>query len=440
MIHAISGPEDLKKANELLGCSLPYDDDLSPLAQPLSIGGRTAANRVVYQPMEGCDGTREGSPGELTFRRYRRFAAGGPGIVWLEAIAVRPEGRANPRQLYLTERNLGDFSRMIREIKEVCQKENGFEPLVFAQLTHSGRYSRPNGVPEPLIAYNNPLFEKDRPIAPERILSDDALERIGESLAHSAALAQKAGFDGADIKCCHRYLLSELLSAYLRPGKYGGCYENRTRLLRESVRGAAAACSGDFLIVARLNAYDGFPYPYGFGVKEGEGIAPDWTEAERLVGDLAADGVKLVDVTMGNPYVNPHVNRPYNHGSYPPPEEPLQGVNRMLTGTAAVQRANPAVPLIASGLSWLGAASANVAAACVRRGWFAMAGYGRMALADPQVARTVASGRRSEPGECCIACGKCTEIMRTPGGTPGCVVRDREVYLPIYRKQCLHIG
>ena len=440
MIQSIHTQAQLEQANARLGGSLPYTDDLRPLAQPLTVGTRTVPNRIAYQAMEGCDGTRSGSPDELTIRRYHRFAQGGPGVIWFEATAVQQDGRANPRQLYMTPENRDDFARLVHEIKEICVRENGYEPLVFCQLTHSGRYSKPDGVPAPLIAYNNPIFEKDHPISSDRILSDNALDRIGAHLVASAQLAEQAGFDGADIKCCHRYLLCELLSAYERPGKYGGSYENRTRLLRESVQGAIAACGSDFLISTRMNAYDGFPYPYGFGVQPGQDIVPDWSEAIRLVGDLKSEGVKIVNITMGNPYFNPHVNRPYNHGGYVPPEEPFTGVNRMLTGIATIQRAHPDVPLISSGLTWLSDASANVAAACVRDGWFAMAGYGRMTLAYPDIARTIVAGHRPEPNRCCIACSKCTEIMRTPGGTPGCVIRDGDVYLPIYKRQCVNKG
>lgn len=437
MIQSITNHAQLEQANAQLNCSLPFDDSLDALRQPLQVKDRTVANRVAYQAMEGCDGTPDGSPDELTVRRYHRFAAGGPGVIWFEATAVQQDGRANPRQLYMTKENKGNFARLVQEIKEICMRENGYEPLVIAQLTHSGRYSKPEGKPAPCIAYNNPIFEKDNPISAERIVTDEYLDRVGENLVKSAVMAEEVGFDGVDIKCCHRYLLCELLSAYNRAGKYGGNYENRTRLLREGVRGAVQSCSDKFIVSTRMNAYDGFPHPYGFGVNPGEDITPDWTEAIRLVGDLVEEGVPLINITMGNPYFNPHVNRPYNRGGYIPPEEPLQGVNRMLMGIAEIQRAHPNVPIISSGLSWLGAISANVAAACVREGWFAMAGYGRMTLAYPNVARDIVNNDSLQPNKCCITCSKCTEIMRTPGGTPGCVIRDSETYMPIYKRQCM---
>ena len=440
MITNVSGKEKLAEANRTLGWDLPYDEDLSPMAQKLKVGARTIANRVAYQAMEGCDGTADGCPGELTIRRYHRFAKGGPGVIWFEATAVQEDGRANPRQLWLTGKNGDEFARLVHDIKEICMKENGYEPLIFAQLTHSGRYSKPHvaGRAEPLIAYQNPLFEKDQPIDVSRIVSDEFLDALRENLILAAERAEKAGFDGVDIKACHRYLNSELLSAYHRPGRYGGSYENRTRLLRESVQGAIERTSSRFLVSSRINAYDAFPYPYGFGVREGMGIEPDWTEASRLIGDLHHLGVKILNITMGNPYVNPHVNRPYNKGGYIPPEEPFTGVARMLTGTRVLQQENPEIPLISSGMTWLSDSSPNVAAGCVRDGWFAMAGYGRMTLANPNTAKQIVSGVGLKKSDCCIMCSKCTEIMRTPGGTPGCVIRDAEVYLPIYQRQCIH--
>ena len=234
--------EEFQTQNTQLGTGLPFLQDTAILRTPLTVGSKQIPNRLACQAMEGCDGTPDGSPDMLTKRRYDRFAKGGAGLIWFEATAVMEEGRANPRQLYINEGNLDDFKQQVEAIKETAMKENGYEPVVIMQATHSGRYSKPNGTPAPLIAYNNPIFEKDNPIAAERIVTDDHLDRVGEALVRGAVLAEKAGFDGVDIKCCHRYLNSELLSAYERGGKYGGSLENRTRLLRESIQGAIQSC------------------------------------------------------------------------------------------------------------------------------------------------------------------------------------------------------
>src|SRR5512143_2924636 len=105
-----------------LALALDVTEDLSPLLDPLQVGRYALPNRMVVLPMEGCDGTAEGAPDELTFRRYRRFAGGGAGLLWVEATAVVPEGRANPRQLWLNERSVDGFARMVEETHRAARE------------------------------------------------------------------------------------------------------------------------------------------------------------------------------------------------------------------------------------------------------------------------------------------------------------------------------
>lgn len=412
---------------------LPYAKGLSALSAPLIVGGKVVPNRLACQAMEGCDGLPDGRPGELTHRRYERLAKGGAGIIWFEATAVLPEGKANPRQLYITEANVDAFARQVEEIKETAQRENGCMPLLFLQATHSGRYSKPNGSQQPLVAYSNPILENSEPLYEDAIVSDEYLDTVRDALVHGAELAKKAGFDGVDIKCSHGYLNSELLSAYMREGRYGGSFENRTRLLLESVRGAKEMCGGDFLVSSRLNIYDGLPYPYGFGVPTDGSLDFDPEEPIRLVRELSASRVEFLNITMGNPYFNPHINRPYAAGEYEPPEHPLCGVSRMLNGTLQVKRAVPEMLILCSGLTYLGIAAPHVAAALVELGDIDIAGFGRTVLSYPDFANDILHAGGMQKEKCCLCCSKCTQIMRQPGGTPGCVLRDAEVYLPIYQ-------
>jgi len=428
--------DEFKVQNEALGTDLPFIDDTSALKQSAVVAGRNIPNRLACQAMEGCDGTPDGCPDTLTKRRYDRFAKGGAGIIWFEATAVLEEGRANPRQLYINENNLDAFKKQVEDIKETALKTNGYEPLIFMQATHSGRYSKPTGTPAPLIAYNNPIFEKDNPISPDRIVSDSYLDKVGEALVKGALLAEKAGFDGVDIKCCHRYLNSELLSAYNRKGRYGGCLENRTRLLRESVQGALQSCSKDFLVSTRLNAYDGFPYPYGFGVKTDGSLDFDEGEPVWLIKQLYDYGMRIINITMGNPYFNPHVNRPFALGGYTAEEHPLEGVKRVLEGTVRLKEQIPDMAVISSALSYLGVAAPNVAAAYIKDNGFDFAGFGRTIFAYPDFAKDIINKGGLDKSKICICCSKCTEIMRKPGGTPGCVIRDSQVYAPIYKELC----
>ena len=428
--------EDFKVQNSELGLDLPFSDNTDILKNEYKIGNKIIPNRLVCQAMEGCDGTPDGSPDTLTKRRYERFAKGGAGIIWFEATAVMEEGRANPRQLYICDNNLDDFKRQVEEIKETSLKTNGYEPVVIMQATNSGRYSKPNGTPEPLIAYNNPIFEKDNPISSDRIVTDEYLDRVGEALVKGAVLAEKAGFDGVDIKCCHRYLNSELLSAFNREGRYGGSLENRTRLLREGVKGAIGSCSKDFIVSSRLNVYDGFEYPYGFGVKNDGSLDFDTTEPDWLIKELYSYGVRLLNITMGNPYFNPHVNRPFAQGGYEAAEHPLEGVSRLLGGTAELKKLNPDMAIICSAVSYLGVAAPNVVAGFIEKGGFDFGGFGRTIFAYPDFAKDILKNGCMDKNKICICCSKCTEIMRKPGGTPGCVIRDRDTYLPIYKELC----
>ncbi len=428
--------QEFDSQNLELGTNLPYSEDVSVLGREYRIGSKTAHNRLACQAMEGCDGTADGSPDTLTQRRYERFAKGGAGIIWFEATAVLEEGRANPRQLYITEDNLDSFKAQVEDIKESALKANGYEPIVIMQATHSGRYSKPHGTPAPIIAYNNPVFEKDNPIEKSCIATDEYLDCVGEALICGSRLAEKAGFDGVDIKCCHRYLNSELLSAFEREGRYGGSLENRTRLLRESVKGAIENCSKDFIVSSRLNVYDGFPYPYGFGVAKDGGIGFDTTEPEWLIKELYSYGVRLLNITMGNPYFNPHVNRPYAQGGYEPPEQPLEGVARVLKGTAKLKSLVPEMAIICSAISYLGVAAPNVVAAFISENGFDFAGFGRTIFANPDFAKDILKNGGFDKNKLCICCSKCTEIMRKPGGTPGCVIRDRDVYMTIYKELC----
>lgn len=415
-----------------LGLSLPLSERTELLRRPLALGGFTLANRLAIQPMEGCDGAPDAAPGELTIRRYQRFASSGAALIWFEATAVVPEGRANPRQLMLTEKNLASYRRLLDDMRSATRTACGFTPMILIQLTHSGRYAKPLGVPAPLAARHNAVYERDKPLADECIVTDEYLDALPERYAQAAALAHRAGFDGADIKACHGYLVNELLGAFTRPGRYGGSFDNRTRLYLDAIRAARTAVPASFLLTTRMSGYDGLPYPWGFGASEGSD-QEDLAEPVVLVRLLRAQmGFPLLNLTIGNPYHNPHVNRPYDDGPVPSPEHPLAGVARIARCTGAIKAAAPDIAILSSGNSYLRALSPLLAAGMLEGGHADLIGYGREAFAYPAFARDLITTGQMDARSCCLCCSKCTELMRA--GPAGCPVRDSGIYAPLYRQ------
>ena len=426
--------EELMAETERLGISLPLAEDTKALAAPVSFAGRTLPNRMGIAPMEGADSLPDGSPSELTLRRYVREAEGGSALIWFEAISIVEEGRSGMTQLMLTERNLDAYKRFTEQIREAGRKANGYAPFLIMQANHSGRYSNPQNRPAPIIAYRHPEYEKYRATDDSCIASDDYLKNLEEQFGKAAQLAKEAGFDAVDIKACHGYLLAELLSAFTRPGMYGGSFENRTRLLKNAIAAAKPAEDDAFLVTARIGIYDGVPYPYGFGVSPESGADFDAAEAVRLVRELRDESdFSLLDLTMGNPYVTTHVTRPFDSGKYVPDEHPLIGIARMIGGIGAVKQAVPGPVIYASAPSYLRQYADLYSAGAVEQGLCDGMLFGRMAFADPDYANEIIRDGRINPGRVCLTCGKCGDLIRSHKPT-GCVVRNPEIYLPYYRE------
>ena len=426
--------DQLKNDIENMGLDLPISEDIGLLTKGVQIGDKVIPNALAIHPMEGCDGTLDGKPDVLTFRRYDRFARGGAGLLWVEAAAVVHEGRANQRQLYICEQNKEAFQKMFDEMIKAAQEEYGkdFRPYTVLQLTHSGRYSKPEGKPASIIAARNPYLDNNLP-DDYPIITDAALEALEDRFVAAAKLAKEIGFDAVDIKSCHRYLNSELLSAFTREGRYGGSFENRTRFLLNIIDKIKDTLGDTIDITLRINAYDAIPYPYGFGVDKEDFHKPDLTEPIKLTKILRDKGVKLMNISCGNPYYNPHVGRPYDNGPYTPPQHPLAGTAKMLGIIKEIQQAVPQMVIVSTGFSWLREYGANVAAGGIKEGWFKLAGFGRQGFAYPDFARDIIKEGGMKREKCCIACSNCTVIMRDVGKT-GCVPKDAAVYGPIFKE------
>ena len=379
-------------------------DPSGVLADPVAIGDGaagtlTAPNRFAVLPMEGWDGTTDGRPTDLVRRRWGRFAASGCGLVWGEATAVRADGRANPNQLILDERTVDEHRRSCAQLLDPAQ-------VTGLQLTHSGRWSRPDGAPLPRTAYAHPMLDARVGVDAQAVFSDDELDELAEEYIAAAVLAQQAGFDFVDVKHCHGYLLHELLSGYDRDGRFGGDLAGRTEFLRAVVGGIRDRAPG-LAIAVRLSAFDLVPYVAGRrGSRSTRVDRPvsvrlrrrrhrarrsTSTETHDLLDLFAELGIGLVSTTAGSPYYNPHIQRPAYFppsDGYQPPEDPLVGVARQLAVTAELTAAHPDLTIIGSGYSYLQDWLANVGQAVVAGGG---AIDGRARADDPVVSR---AGRR----------------------------------------------
>jgi len=429
--------EQLQKKVTGLGLGIPFETDFSPLFDSVKIGRHALANRFAVHPMEGFDADMTGSPQDLSFRRYQRYAAGGSALIWFEATAVVHAGRSNPNQFYIHPKNVSVYNKLVAETRREARETVGTEPLLIVQLTHSGRYSKPDGIPTPIIAHHSPILDPRHNLPPDYpLISDAALDELQEKFLAAAELAFEAGFDGIDVKSCHRYLVSELLASFTRENsRYGGSFENRTRFLRETLTKIHQRYP-EKIITTRLNVFDAISHPYGFGVSEIDYHIPDLAEPVKLVGLLKEIGIALINISIGNPYYNPHFGRPFDfplRNLNVPEEHPLVGIDRFLKITRQIQEAYPDLPVIGSGYTWLRHYLPNVAAAIVKSGGATLIGQGRGMFAYPESVNELKASGKMDPRKVCVTCSACTQIMRD-GNHTGCVVRDSEIYGPVYRE------
>jgi NADPH2 dehydrogenase len=454
-VAALKNSDSLKKHLDGAGIDLPFDATLmpaaeSPLAQQFVSGGVRVGNRFCVLPMEGWDGTTDGEPSDLTRRRWRRFGSGGAKLIWGgEAVAVRHDGRANPNQLMLTARTEPALAALRDDLVKSHRERFGpnadSDLYLGLQLTHSGRFSRPNvwNRPEPLAAYAHPFLDKRFP-AGVPTMTDEDIDRLIDHFIDAARRAYAIGFQFIDIKHCHGYFGHELLSARDRAGKYGGSLENRTRFLFSVAEGVRAAVPGLGLGV-RLSVIDSVPfrktadgpgepetsaadYRCGFGVFEDGCVEKALDDGRELLRMLQARDIRWVCLTAGSPYYCPHVVRPALFppiDGYEPPEDPFRGVARQIRVTATLKSEFPEMVFVGSAYSYLQEWLPNVAQYTVRNGMTDFVGLGRIMLSYPAIAADVLEGRPLARKQLCRTFSDCTTGPRM-GLVSGCYPLDSE--------------
>lgn len=456
-VSALKTSHQFQQRLEDLNLDLPFDEtlatgDSAPLDQPLSsICGRIG-NRWCILPMEGWDGTTDGRPTDLTRRRWKNFGLSGAKLIWGgEAVAVRPDGRANPNQLLINSDTVGDLEALRNILEQAHQDDFGRtdDLLIGLQLTHSGRFARPNDKKrlEPQIAYHHPILDAKHGVTnSDAVLSDDDIKRLIDDFVDACRLAQKAGFRWVDIKHCHGYLGHEFLSGFDRIGEFGGSFENRTRFLREIVAGIRTEVPG-LGIGVRLSIFDFVPfhpgatgdrtgvpfqqhdYRFAFG-GDGTGLGINLDEPQLFLELLRSLGIDMLCSTCGSPYYNPHIQRPAlfpPSDGYQPPEDPLVGVHRQISATAELKRRVPEMIIVGSGYSYLQEWLPHVGQAVLRLRMADSIGLGRMVLSYPDLPADVSSGRSLTRKKICRTFSDCTTAPRN-GMVSGCFPLD-----PFYR-------
>jgi 2,4-dienoyl-CoA reductase-like NADH-dependent reductase (Old Yellow Enzyme family) len=445
-----------------LQVNIPCDRELlrgneSPLRQSLIRDGLNIRTRIAVQPMEGWDGTPDGNPSEATIRRWQRFGSSGAGLIWGgEAVAVSHEGRANPNQLVIAEHTRKGLAHLRKTLIDEYRRTTGASdgPVIGLQLTHSGRYCKPNSHSrnEPRIAYHHPILDKRLCLSDGYpLLADGEIRHIIEDFHRAAVIVAELGFDFVDIKHCHGYLAHELLSGHMRDGDYGGSFENRTRFLREAVEGVRSAAP-KLEIGVRLSAFDSIPfypdpndssegrtgvgipemgdalvpYRWGFGVNTGNPTEMDLGETSRFLALLQQLGIRLVNLTAGSPYYSPHIQRPALYppsDGYQPPEDPLIGVARQMEATRKLKAQFPELIVMGSAYSYLQEFLPLVAQAAVRQGWVDLVGLGRMVLSYPEILWDATEGKALQRKRICRTFSDCTTAPRN-GLPSGCFPLD----------------
>ena len=460
-----------------LGLHLPCDDAIltapeSPLAAPIRAGALSIGNRWCIHPMEGWDAEPDGNPSEYTLRRWERFGLSGAKLIWGgEAVAVCHEGRANPNQLLAAPHTFDGLVALRERLVEAHTRQVGDVAglVVGLQLTHSGRFCRPNRKDrlEPRILFHHPLLDARFGIAADHpVLTDGEIRALIDDYVRAAVLAHRAGFDFVDIKHCHGYLAHELLGAHTRAGAYGGSFEHRTRFLREIAAGVRSEAPGLALGV-RVSAFDFvpfhpdpelsegkrlgpgvpvpfadcLPYRYGFGVDVDDPLRPDLTEPHRFLQLLRGLDIWLVNLSAGSPYYNPHLQRPAIYppsDGYQPPEDPLVGVVRQVEVVRQLKAEYPDLVIVGTAYSYLQEFLPQVAQALVREGAVDCVGLGRMVLSYPELPWDTLSAGRLNPKLLCRTFSDCTTAPRN-GMVSGCYPLDPFYKDSPLRQQLLQI-
>jgi 2,4-dienoyl-CoA reductase-like NADH-dependent reductase (Old Yellow Enzyme family) len=364
--------------------------------------------------MECNDGDAKGNPTDLTFKRYRRLAEGGSGIIFVESLTITYESRARKNQLKISDENAEVFKKLVKEMKEINPKS-----LIVFQINHAGRMSQ--GAFSRVVS----IYPTADPGV--HLLTEREIEEIEENFVRGAVIVKQVGADGVDFKHCHGYFCGEMLRpANTRPDRFGESFENRIRFFKEAtLKMKSAVGQGGFLIGMRYSIYEGIPG--GFGTSGPQEVTEDFSEAFAFAKMAEELGMDFINVSAGIPAITPEIVRPTKN--FP------EGVYRHFGWAGAVKKIVK-IPVIGSGYSYLRDGKNDLkepdpskksflyyAEKNLQDGQVDLVGIGRQSLADPLFAKKILAGNVDEVNFC-TACGGCSILLRSQKEV-GCAVYDK---------------
>lgn len=339
-------------------------------------------NRLVMTPM-GCGlANTDGTITDEFIAYYEERAKGGAALLYTEVACVNSEhGRRAFRQIWLTDESQ---LPMLRKLTDTIHQ---YGCAIFPQLLHPGVISSnaanegrplpgPSGVTSKFLRQEARAFERDE------------LKSLVQDFARAAALAQKAGFDGVEIHAAHHYLLHEFLSPYFnkRTDEYGGCFENRCRLLLEIVDAVRAAVGKDYPISIRVSAED-YMGDESYHLEE----------ILKLCQLLEEHTVDVISVSAGG------MDNGRSHSLEPITYQ--QGWRRHL---AKAIRTMVNIPVISTTVI----RDPDYAEQLLNEGYLDFVGMGRSFLADPEWPTKAAAGHPEDIRKC-ISCLRCIDSIKS---------------------------
>jgi 2,4-dienoyl-CoA reductase-like NADH-dependent reductase (Old Yellow Enzyme family) len=258
---------------------------MSTLFQPIALGAMTVKNRFVRSATNDSLGNPDGSISDRQCRLYEELAQNEIGLIISgHAYVQHPTGRAGRTQNALFD------DRFIAGFRKLAEILHTHGSKLVVQISHAGRQTLPELIEGLVPIAPSPVTDASSGVTP-REMSEADIRQLIDDFVQAMVRAERSGSDGVQLHLAHGFCLSEFISPYTnrRTDRWGGCIENRTRIVREIMTRGRRALSHDFPVLVKLNCTDGKTGPQYLSIE-------DVLDAARLLENL---GVAAIEVSGG---------------------------------------------------------------------------------------------------------------------------------------------